>query len=143
VLSQRPQPELRRSITPARAGGEIILVVEDEDSVRRVIVGILRRGGYEVHQVPSASCALELVDQRAGKIDLLLTDVVMPGTSGTELARTLSARLPALRVLCMSGYTEHAVFSGGILKANFAFIQKPILPDALLRKVREVLDQKG
>ncbi len=121
-------------------GWETILLVEDEDAVRVVASGILRRNGYTVVEAQSARDALRLSDGHAGIIQLLLSDVVMPGMSGPELAKQLAATRPAMRVLCMSGYTDDSIVRHGVLDAQFAFLQKPITPETLTRKVRAVLD---
>jgi CheY-like chemotaxis protein len=133
------EPRLPAAVEPGPRG-ETVLVVEDDDQVRAVVLSILRRGGYSVLEANSAAQAFVVAGQRLAEIQLLLTDVVMPGLSGPELARELKARRPALRVLCMSGYTDDAVLQHGILEADMAFIQKPLTPDALLRRVSEVLD---
>jgi DNA-binding NtrC family response regulator len=90
--------------------------------------------------VGTAGEALLSSEQHAGKIHLLLSDVVMPQMSGPELAKRLAAGRPEMRVLCMSGYTDDSIVRHGVLKAHFAFLQKPLTPDTLTRKVREVLD---
>ena len=123
-----------------KPGGETVLVVEDDAQVRAVVLSILRRAGYVLLEANSAAQAFSVVEHHSAEIQLLLTDVVMPGLSGPELARELKSRRPRLKVLCMSGYTEDAVLQHGILEAEMAFIQKPLTPDVLLRRVREVLD---
>lgn len=121
-------------------GTETILLVEDEAQVRLVARGILLRQGYHVIEAETGSEALLLAERNPGSIDLLLSDVVMPGMSGPELAKRLMARRPALKVLCMSGYTDDAVIRHGAAEAGIAFIQKPFTPVTLARKVREALD---
>jgi len=128
-------------LTPAR-GGETILLVEDEPDVLNLTALALERFGYSVLTAASGRDALDLLALHADGIALLLTDVVMPDMSGRELAETLRARLPALRVLFMSGYTDNAVLRLSFHSASVAFLQKPFTPQALARKVREVLDQK-
>jgi len=120
--------------------GPTVLVVEDDDQVRAVVLSILRRAGYVLLEANGAAQALSVVERHLQEIQLLLTDVVMPGLSGPELAREVKSRCPQLRVLCMSGYTDDAVLQHGILEAEMAFIQKPLTPDTLLRRVREVLE---
>jgi CheY-like chemotaxis protein len=120
-------------------GNETILVVEDEDQVRAVVRGILRKHGYVVLEARSAGEAL-LESENRSQIHLLLTDVVMPRMSGPELAARLKATRPNLAVLYMSGYTDDAALRHGIVDANVAYLQKPITVQSLTRKVREVLD---
>ncbi len=121
-------------------GSETILLVEDEDPVRAVATSILRRRGYTVLDARNGAEAMAHHAASAGSIDLLLTDVVMPHLSGPELARRLVQAQPGLKVLCMSGYTDDSVVRHGVLAASLAYIQKPFTPDALARKVREVLE---
>jgi PAS domain S-box-containing protein len=122
-------------------GNEKILVVEDELSVRDLAVRVLERQGYELLEASNGNEALRLVQEHAGeKIDLLLTDVVMPGMSGSELAVRLRAAHAEARVLYMSGYTNNSIVHHGILEPDIYFLQKPFSPEALARKVREVLD---
>jgi two-component system cell cycle sensor histidine kinase/response regulator CckA len=134
-----------QALTPTIApttlrGKETILLVEDEEQVRTVVVGVLRRQGYHVIPAQNAGEALLLCERHPGKIDLLLTDVVMPQMSGPELAKRLAMTRPDVRVLCMSGYTDDSIVRHGVLETGVAFIQKPITPGLLARKVREVLD---
>jgi CheY-like chemotaxis protein len=122
-------------------GHETVLVVEDEEQVRAIVLNILRRQGYSLLAASNAGEALRLCDQRKEEtIHLLLTDVVMPQMSGPELAKRLAATRPEMKVLCMSGYTDDSIVRHGVLEAGVAFIQKPITPASLARKMREVLD---
>jgi two-component system cell cycle sensor histidine kinase/response regulator CckA len=123
-------------------GDETILLVEDEDPVREVTALLLESLGYEVLQVSNAKDALNLVENTRAKIDLLFTDVIMPGMSGRELVEALRLRDPGLKVLFQSGYTDDMVIRHGILRAEVAFLQKPFTVDALAKKIREGLDQK-
>ena len=132
-------------LTPAVApatlrGTETILLVEDEEQVRAIALNILRRQGYQVMPAQNAGEALLICERHAGGIDLLLTDVVMPQMSGPELAKRLAASRPEMKVLCMSGYTDDSIVRHGVLETGVAFVQKPITPALLTRKVREVLD---
>jgi two-component system, cell cycle sensor histidine kinase and response regulator CckA len=123
-------------------GNETILLVEDEDPVREVTALLLESLGYQVLQVSNAKDALNLVDNTRAKIDLLFTDVIMPGMGGRELVEALRLRDPELKVLFQSGYTDDMVIRHGILRAEVAFLQKPFTVDALAKKIRERLDQK-
>ena len=117
---------------------ERVLVVEDEPSVREITSRSLSRAGY--HVTVAASPAEVLAAGGAPEVDLLLTDVVMPGMNGRELAETLLDQRPGLRVLFMSGYTEDTELRLGIENASQAFLQKPFSMRDLLARVRQVLD---
>ena len=125
---------------PARGGSETILLVEDEDQIRRVASAVLSRAGYRVMEARRPTEALEIFARDAETFDLLLTDVVMPEMSGRQLAERLIAGRAEIRVLFMSGYTNDAIMHHGVLAPGVSFIQKPLTPDTLIRKVREVLD---
>jgi CheY-like chemotaxis protein len=129
------QPDRRSSLD----GHETILLVEDTDIVRALVVAVLEPFGYTVLQAGSGPEAIELADGFADPIDLLMTDVVMPGMNGREVAEALVARRPGLKVLFTSGYPADTVIRHGIAEARAAFIEKPYLPDDLARKIREVL----
>src|SRR5689334_16558469 len=128
---------------PARAahGTETVLLAEDEAPVRAVARQVLERHGYTVLEAPSAEAALDIAARYSGAIHLLLTDVIMPGLSGRELANRLADLRPEARVIFMSGYTDDAVTRHGVLEPGLAYLQKPFTPDTLGQKVREVLDQ--
>jgi CheY-like chemotaxis protein len=128
-----PEPETLQ-------GTETILLVEDQDEVRKVALEILRRYGYHVIEARNAGDAWLSVERHPRTIHLLLTDVVMPQISGRELAERLLQMRPEMKVLYMSGYTENAIVHHGILDSGIAYLQKPILPELLARRVREVLD---
>jgi len=131
---------LEVSSEPQR-GSETILLVEDEEMLRRLARTILQKKGYNVMEAANGEEALYKVREYAGKnIHLLLTDVVMPGMSGRELADCLESLQPELKVLYMSGYTNEAIVHHGVLDPEIAYIQKPFSPDVLAAKVREVLD---
>ena len=121
-------------------GTETILMVEDDDGVRRLGCHVLEMLGYTVLCAESGHQALDLARDHKGKIDLVLTDVVMPEMSGREVERRLAEAGHAARVLFMSGYTDDAILQHGVLETGIAFLQKPFTPDTLGRKVREVLD---
>jgi PAS domain S-box-containing protein len=125
----------------AQAGKETILVVEDEEDVRELIQTVLREKGYEVIVSEDPQHAERAAAQFGGEIHLLLTDMVMPGISGRELATRISARRQDIRVLYMSGYTDNVITAGGMLEKGLAFLQKPFSPATLVQKVREVLSR--
>jgi two-component system, cell cycle sensor histidine kinase and response regulator CckA len=119
------------------SGSETIMIVEDEVQVRNVARTILRDFGYRVVEVNDAVEALHY----KGAVDLVITDLVMPQMSGTELAAQLGRDRPALKILCMSGYTDDALVRHGLAASGVSFLQKPITPALLIRQVRAVLDQ--
>ncbi|MBI3098597.1 MAG: PAS domain S-box protein [Planctomycetes bacterium] len=123
------------------SGSETVLLAEDEPGVRGLVVEILRSQGYSVIAAPDGAEALALLRTHAGRIDLLLTDTVMPVMGGIELAARALREKPGLRVLYMSGYTDNEVFRSGIFPHGSAFLQKPFTPEGLLKKVREVVEQ--
>ena len=125
---------------PLRGGSETILVVEDDDTVRDLASISLRMNGYTVLAGRDGDDALKICSEHEGPVQLLVTDVVMPGMSGRALARKIEPLRPAMKVLYISGYTDNAVVHHGVLDVGTAFLQKPFTPDALARKVREVLD---
>jgi signal transduction histidine kinase/ActR/RegA family two-component response regulator len=132
----RPQ----RSVSEMVRGTEKILLVEDEEQIRDLAREILEMNGYTVFEAPEPAEALSISEQHRGSIDLLLTDVVMPGMNGPDLYESLSPAHPDMKILFMSGYTDRDAVSEGKLEDGVAFIQKPFTLDALAEKVREVLD---
>jgi two-component system cell cycle sensor histidine kinase/response regulator CckA len=120
-------------------GSETVLLVEDEASVRQLVRETLQTGGYKVLEAEDGETALRVVAGHNGSIDILITDVVMPGISGQELSRQLCIADPSLKVLYLSGYTEDSIIREGALEAGTAFLQKPFTLQTLSRKVREVL----
>ena len=126
---------------PALCGTETVLVVEDSELLRNLITQFLRDGGYKVLVASDGQQALKVAGEWPERIDLLLTDVVMPLLGGQELAAKLLAKYPALTVLFMSGYTNSALLHQGAMEDGKSFLQKPFSPDLLLVRVREVLDR--
>jgi len=120
-------------------GNETVLLVEDEDSVRVLVRETLTARGYKVLEAPNGEAGLRMAESCTGRIDVLITDVVMPGISGRELATRLLPLRPEMRVLFLSGYTEDAILHQGGLNPGTAFLQKPFTLQHLARKVREVL----
>ncbi|MEP7049777.1 MAG: PAS domain-containing protein [Pseudomonadota bacterium] len=130
---QSPYP-----VVGALEGSETILLVEDEEQVRALVRTVLQRLGYRVLEAQSGGDALLVAEKHSGSIDLLLTDVIMPHISGPQLAQRLSRLV--VKVLYMSGYTEDSIVRQGVVDSSIAFLQKPVTPEVLVRKVREVLD---
>jgi PAS domain S-box-containing protein len=130
-----PAPPRRRS----RRGSETVLLVEDDDHVRALVATMLRQNGYTVLDANGGDAALEIARGHEGRLDLLLTDVVMPGMNGRILAQHLGLLRPGLRVLFMSGYSDDAVLRAGVQMAEMAFLQKPLTMDALTGAVHDVL----
>ncbi len=147
VLPSRPAP--RRvdgsgaSLRAVPRGTETVLVVEDEDAVRRIVRIALETTGYRVIEARTGPEALAAARKHAGGIHIVVTDVVMPEMSGRELAERIAKEQPGVRILYMSGYTDDAVVRHGIVESGVAFLQKPFSPLALARKVRETLDAKA
>ncbi len=126
---------------PLSPGGETILVVDDEQSIRGLIVDILEPLGYKCLEASRGAEAAHIVNSYDEDIHLLLTDVIMPGMSGKELAKVFSEKYPNAGVIFMSGYTENSVAHHGVLEQNVNYIPKPITPSALTAKIRSVLDR--
>ncbi|HVH08772.1 MAG TPA: ATP-binding protein, partial [Gemmatimonadales bacterium] len=121
-------------------GSETVLVVEDQGEVRSLTRRVLEARGYQVLVAASGQEAMRLAEERPGAIDLLLTDVIMPGMSGRGLGLLLAAAHPAMKVLYVSGYADESIVHQGMLEPGVWFLQKPFTPEALARKVREVLE---
>jgi two-component system, cell cycle sensor histidine kinase and response regulator CckA len=133
-------PEVQKHAIALMPGTEAILLVEDNTKVGDLALRVLQSAGYSVLRADSAEHALALCEDAPARLDLLLTDVVMPGKNGRELADILVQRFPSLRVLFMSGYSENAVLHRGVSEVGVVLLEKPFSPNALLRSVREVLD---
>jgi two-component system, cell cycle sensor histidine kinase and response regulator CckA len=128
-----------RPAAQTRSAAPTVLVVEDAEGLRALARRLLERHGYQVLVAANAEEALRLFD-RNPSIDVVLTDIVMPGASGAELTRRLAEQRPALKVIYMSGYTEETIVHHGVLNPGIAFLHKPFTSETLGRKVREVLD---
>jgi two-component system, cell cycle sensor histidine kinase and response regulator CckA len=133
-----PPPPAARDDHPT--GTETLLIVEDETAVRNLVASALRNDGYQLLLASSAEEALRIVEAHSGPIHLLLTDAIMPGKSGLELANLMVARQPGLPVIVMSGYTEENLAISGLTEPP-ALLQKPFTPRDLRRRIREVLDR--
>jgi PAS domain S-box-containing protein len=129
----------RPAASSSVGGSETVLVVEDQADVRKLAMGILRKNGYRLLEASNASDAIEVAARFAGRIDLVLTDVVMPGMTGREMAKRLQAERPSLRVLFTSGYSSDVIARQGVLEPGVAYLAKPFAPGELALKVREVL----
>jgi CheY-like chemotaxis protein len=141
-----PRSEVLRAsptvaVTGAASGGcETVLLVEDEDQVRHLASRVLRRSGYVVLEAARPADALELAGRPDQPIHLLVTDVVMPGLNGRQLADRVRALRPGLEILFMSGYSDHLLEQDGVLERGLHFLPKPITPAALTQAVRAILD---
>ncbi len=134
------QPEAGGRVAPVTLNGsETILVVEDQEEVRRLAVEVLRSYGYRILEAADGQAALALADRQGEPIHLLLTDVVMPGMTGRDLARRLAPLRPEMKVLYTSGYTENVIAHRGVLDAGVAYLPKPFTPEGLTTMVRKVL----
>jgi PAS domain S-box-containing protein len=134
-------PDLLPARPTAKGGRETVLVAEDDAAVREVVSTALKDKGYHLLEAPDGQAALEIARAQAGEIPLLVTDLVMPGMTGRDLADALVAERPTMRVLYMSGYTDDAVVRHGVLEQGMPYLQKPFTPNALALKVRQVLDR--
>jgi len=135
VLEKKPERSGRV------AGEGTILVVEDEESVRRLILSTLKQAGYETLSAGNGTDALEVAARHEGRIHLVLSDVVMPHMSGRALTERLRQFCPDFKVLYMSGYNEETIQNCGIAGPDGNVLQKPFTPDALVRKIREILEE--
>ena len=131
--------EIPKALPRSLQGNETILVVEDDDAVRRMTRMFLEINGYTVVDARNATDAIQVLETHKGSIEMVLTDVVMPGMKGRELVEQLAKLRPRLKVLYMSAYTEDAAINSGILGPGSAFIEKPFNADELTCKIREVL----
>ena len=123
-------------------GSETLLIVDDDAAIRRVINDTLEPLGYNLLEAGSGEDALALLNRTKEKIDLVLTDLIMPGINGQELIETLQKERPEIKFILMSGYTDDIVAGRGVFEQGVEFINKPLLPMSLTNKIREVLDAK-
>jgi PAS domain S-box-containing protein len=143
VFDAEPEQEAERTPAAVQLGSETILLVEDEEAVRRLAAVILRSSGYTVLEARNGEEALGAYGKSASMIALLVTDMIMPGINGRDLAEMLRASRPQIGVLYISGYTDKAFDGDSTFGPGTAFLQKPFAPEALARKVRDLLDQVG
>ena len=139
-VAEEPEPAAAAAPTGPVHGSETVLLVEDEEPVRALARKVLEAHGYTVLEARRGDDALGLASRHDGPIGLLLSDVIMPGMNGRELAQRLTSLRREMKVLYISGYTDNAIVSQGTLERGTALLQKPFSPEALTRKVREVLD---
>jgi two-component system cell cycle sensor histidine kinase/response regulator CckA len=139
-VDETPEVATTPSAVPhAGARDAVILLVEDDDRVRAAIRRTLDQAGFTVLEARDGLEAQTIADEHGGTIDLMLTDMVMPGASGPDAAAALRWKRPDLKVLFMSGYTDRAVIHNGMLDGAAQFIEKPFTPDAILAKIRSLL----
>jgi PAS domain S-box-containing protein len=138
-----PLEDIRKEVLKEELprGSETILIVEDEEEVRKLAGEVLKRQGYRILETFNGDDALVVCEGRKGPIHLMLADIVMPGKSGSELAKLLKPLCPEIKILYMSGYTDNAIVRHGVLEKGVNYIQKPFTMEGLVRKVREVLDK--
>ena len=120
-------------------GAETILVADDETSIRKLVRDSLEPLGYKILEASDGKEALEIFRRGEPQIDMLLTDVIMPKMTGKKLAEILLAEKPGFKVLYMSGYTDDVIANQGVLDEDIEFINKPLVPSLLTKKIREVL----
>ncbi len=142
-VEMEPAPAAPEPAARATRGSETVLLAEDSDAVRRLLVEILRKHGYTVIEARNGAEALEIARRFEGPIHLLVTDMVMPQMSGRELHAHLSPARPGMKVLFMSGYAEEAIARHGVIDRGTAFVEKPFTPAVIARKIRELLDEQG
>ena len=143
VVEGKTEPEQKGKIVlEGLRGSETVLLVEDEKSVLDLVRDILQRYGYSVLEAQNGEEALNISNQHEGPIHLMLTDAVMPGMSGRELAERAQSLRPEIKILYMSGHTDDAIAHHGVLAPGVNFIEKPFVPEDLVRKLRQVLDEK-
>jgi CheY-like chemotaxis protein len=135
-----PEPEREGAIGAADGGTETVLVVEDEDAVRSLICKVLRKHGYMVLEAANGPAALRQLEDHQGSVDLVITDMVMPGMSGTELAARIRCTWPELHFLYISGYTEDELVRRGVADGRVLLLEKPFSPGGLIRRIREAME---
>jgi signal transduction histidine kinase/CheY-like chemotaxis protein len=136
------EPKLVKESQPLTGGEETILVVDDDKSILRLIMDTLQPLGYNVISASSGMEALEKCEKSDKKIDLVLSDVIMPGMNGRELVKVMQDQCPHVKAVLMSGYTDNVIAQQGVDGSNYILINKPLLPISLANKIREVLDNK-
>jgi len=140
VVDAAVHPSAPEEATVSSSGSETILLAEDDGDVRRIAKKILERQGYKVLESSNGQAAIALADRFAGPIDLLMTDIVMPGMNGRQLAEILTARHPGLKTLFVSGYTDDQIVRHSVMSASTHFLNKPFSTSDLTSKVRDILE---
>jgi CheY-like chemotaxis protein len=143
-VAESEQPKEIALVDPLEStrGIGTVLLVEDNELVRKIARQVLQQHGFRLLEAVNGQDALRQYERHAGPLDLLLTDVIMPGINGRELADRLCVQCPKLKVLFMTGYTDDAILRHGGLEPGTALLEKPFTPEILLRKVQEVLAAK-
>jgi two-component system cell cycle sensor histidine kinase/response regulator CckA len=141
-VEAKPEQLAKQEAETARGQGELVMVVEDEPSLRSLFAQMIKSLGYRVNVASNGSEALDVVEKEGLRPDLLITDVVMPGMSGRELAEYLDRIQPGLKVLYTSGYTDNAIVHHGVLDSQTPFLQKPFSTVDLAAKIRELLNSR-
>ena len=136
-----PHYATKKNETYTPKGNETLLVVEDDDTVRKTLSLYLKKYGYKVLKAKNGIEAMAVCKRYKGVIHLLLTDVIMPGMNGRELAEKIQKLQTNIKILFMSGYTDNVIVKNGILEPNMNFLQKPFIAEKLAKKIREVLDE--
>jgi CheY-like chemotaxis protein len=134
--------EIRKAVASLPRGTETVLLVEDEEGVRELAKEYLESCGYKVLVAQNGQAAIDLVSKHSGPIDLIMTDIVMPGLNGSDLAKKVKFLRPDIRVVYMSGYTDQAIIHHGILSSDVLLLQKPFTMSTLAHKLREALSAK-
>jgi len=142
-VTEAPDTDQPEQTVVSSSGTETILLVEDDEHLRKVAIRFLEPAGYSVLPTAGGEEALRLIERYEGTVHLMLTDVVMPGMSGRELAGRLAQTRPGMRVLYMSGYTDDTIVRHGLLEGKVALVNKPFTSTVLLRKIRQVLDSQA
>jgi two-component system cell cycle sensor histidine kinase/response regulator CckA len=142
VVEELSEKEERREAATMPPGNETILVVDDDASIRKFVFDTLEPLGYSLLAASCGEEALFLVRSHKEKIDLLLSDVIMPGMNGRDLSERVKKERPAIKTVLMSGYTDNVIAPSGVLEPGILFVNKPLLPRALANKLRSVLDGK-
>ena len=144
VTAEGTAEEAKEAASPSSGrGSETVLLAEDEDGVRTLVSGMLRMRGYTVLEARNGLEALQIVERAQARVDVVLTDVIMPNLSGRELADRLATRMPDVPVIYMSGYTNETIVQYGVLDSGRPFLQKPFSAAALTQLIRHVLDNRG